>query len=212
MPAPANWLEHLQDEADAAFLYRELAGAEPDPARREIYQQLAQVEDRHVAAWRALLAEQGHIPPDAVPSPGARLRAWIARRFGDPTISIYPCRPTSNGAGIGVELFGTRFPLPPTCAEAADRECLLGLRPEHFQVALERMEGAVPAELDAVTPLNVRAVLLLKTRDGREILATCWEDEAARFPRGHRAAWATLRPDDLMLFDASGARLAPGAH
>ena len=82
MPAPADWLEHLQDEADAAFLYRELAGAEPDPARREIYQQLAQVEDRHVAAWRALLAEQGHIPPDAVPSPGARLRAWIARRFG----------------------------------------------------------------------------------------------------------------------------------
>jgi hypothetical protein len=24
--------------------------------------------------------------------------------------------------------------------------------------------------------------------------ATCWEDEAARFPRGHRAVWATLRP------------------
>jgi hypothetical protein len=56
-------------------------------------------------------------------------------------------------------------------------------------------------------------VLLLKTLDGQEILATCWEDEAARFPRGHRAVWATLRPDDLMLFDAaSGARLAPGAH
>jgi VIT1/CCC1 family predicted Fe2+/Mn2+ transporter len=82
MPAPAPWLEHLQDEADAAFLYRELAGAEPDPGRREIYQQLAQVEDRHVAAWRALLAEHGHMPPDVAPSTGARLRAWVAHQFG----------------------------------------------------------------------------------------------------------------------------------
>ena len=82
MATPTNWLHHLQDEADAAFLYRELAGAEPDPERREIYRQLAEVEDRHVAAWRALLVEQGHTPPEAVPSGGARLRAWLARRFG----------------------------------------------------------------------------------------------------------------------------------
>ncbi|MGH7516183.1 MAG: VIT1/CCC1 transporter family protein [Gemmatimonadales bacterium] len=81
-PAPAAWLHHLQDEADAAFLYRELAGVEPDPGRREIYRQLAGVEDRHVAAWRALLAEQGHSAPEPVPSGGARFRAWVARRFG----------------------------------------------------------------------------------------------------------------------------------
>src|SRR5688572_11082292 len=81
-PAPAAWLRHLQDEADAAFLYRELAGAEPDPERREIYRQLAEVEDRHVAAWRALLAEQGHAAPTPAPSGGARFRAWPARRVG----------------------------------------------------------------------------------------------------------------------------------
>ena len=78
---------------------------------------------------------------------------------------------------------------------------------------MEERPGAIPVELDAVTPLNVRAVLLLRTRGGQEILATCWEDEAARFPRGHRAVWASVRPDDLILFDAdSGARLAPAAH
>jgi VIT1/CCC1 family predicted Fe2+/Mn2+ transporter len=81
-PAPDRWLHHLQDEADAAFLYRELARAEPDPGRRAIYQQLAGVEDRHVAAWKALLAEQGYPAPDPEPSGGARLRAWMARRFG----------------------------------------------------------------------------------------------------------------------------------
>ena len=95
-----------------------------------------------------------------------------------------------------MELFGSRFPLPPTCAEAADRDCLLGLRPEHFQVAMERMEGAVPAELDAVTPLNVRAVLLLKTQAGEEVLASCSEADAMRFPRGHRAVWARPAMDD----------------
>ena len=79
---PQDWLHHLQDEADAAFLYRELAGAEPDPERRDIYRQLAEVEDRHVAAWRALLSEQGHPAPGPRPSGGARLRAWLARRFG----------------------------------------------------------------------------------------------------------------------------------
>ena len=29
---PADWLHHLDDEADAAYLYRELARAEPDAA------------------------------------------------------------------------------------------------------------------------------------------------------------------------------------
>jgi VIT1/CCC1 family predicted Fe2+/Mn2+ transporter len=82
VPNVHDWLHHLGDEADAAYLYRELAGAERDPQRSAIYRQLADVEDRHVAMWRQLLAEHGH--PAAVPRPsaGARLRAWVARRIG----------------------------------------------------------------------------------------------------------------------------------
>jgi VIT1/CCC1 family predicted Fe2+/Mn2+ transporter len=40
------------------------------------------VEDRHVAAWRKLLTEQGHDVPVPAPSRDARLRAWVARRVG----------------------------------------------------------------------------------------------------------------------------------
>ncbi len=83
MPTPPpNWLHHLQDEADAAFLYRELARAEPDSGRAELYLKLAGVEDRHVEQWRKLLAEEGH--PVEVPRPGvsARFRAWLARLLG----------------------------------------------------------------------------------------------------------------------------------
>jgi vacuolar iron transporter family protein len=79
---PHTWLHHLEDEADAAFLYRELAQAERDPQRADIYRKLAGVEDRHVELWRKLLAENGHTVGVPAPSRGARLRAWLARRLG----------------------------------------------------------------------------------------------------------------------------------
>ena len=81
-PPPATWLHHLEDEADAAYLYRELARAEPDAGKAEIYGKLAQVEDRHVEMWRKLLAENGHAVAVPEPSWGARFRAWLARRLG----------------------------------------------------------------------------------------------------------------------------------
>src|SRR5919106_821523 len=83
MPSPPpEWLHHLEDEADAAFLYRELARAEPDAGRAHLYLKLADVEDRHVEMWRRLMARQGHLVPVPVPSRGARFRAWLARRLG----------------------------------------------------------------------------------------------------------------------------------
>jgi VIT1/CCC1 family predicted Fe2+/Mn2+ transporter len=80
--APNLWLHHLEDEADAAFLYRELARTEADSKRAELYQKLAAVEDRHVDMWRKLLVEHGHPVPAVGPSLRARSMAWFARRFG----------------------------------------------------------------------------------------------------------------------------------
>ena len=74
--APAAWLHHLEDEADAAFLYRELASVERDATRAGLYRQLAEVEDRHVEMWQKLLLEHGHAPPVTRPSRGARFRAF----------------------------------------------------------------------------------------------------------------------------------------
>ena len=55
----------------------------------------------------------------------------------------------------------------------------MGIRAEDIEVALESRPDAIPVELDAVTPLNVRAVLYLRGRDGNELLATVTEDDAA---------------------------------
>ncbi len=73
---------HWQDEADAAFLYRLLADAEPDSQKKDLYRRLAEVEDRHVDIWSRLLREHGLEPGRFRPSARTRLLAFLGRVFG----------------------------------------------------------------------------------------------------------------------------------
>src|SRR5690349_242953 len=73
---------HWQDEADAAYLYRLLANAEPDLRKSDLYRRLAAVEDRHVAIWAGLLREHGREPGRFNPSARTRLLAALGRLFG----------------------------------------------------------------------------------------------------------------------------------
>jgi hypothetical protein len=79
-----TWLHHWQDESDAAFLYGVLASVEPDPKKRDVYQRLAKVEERHTLLWAKLLKDHGHPVPDglAPPTMQSRIQAWLGRRFG----------------------------------------------------------------------------------------------------------------------------------
>jgi VIT1/CCC1 family predicted Fe2+/Mn2+ transporter len=77
-----GFTHHWQDEADAAFLYRQLAEAEPDVAKRDVYQRLAEVEDRHVEVWAGLLAQHGRRLGPHRPTGRTRLLAFLGRRFG----------------------------------------------------------------------------------------------------------------------------------
>ncbi|MBI3983125.1 MAG: VIT1/CCC1 transporter family protein [Gemmatimonadetes bacterium] len=76
------WRHHLQDEADAAYLYQILAEREANPERRDLFHRLAEVEQRHTAVWRSVLAEHGTEIAQVPPSGRARLLAWLARRLG----------------------------------------------------------------------------------------------------------------------------------
>src|SRR5688500_3345862 len=73
---------HWQDEADAAYLYRLLAAAEPDAKKKDVYSRLADVEDRHVIVWADLLTKYGHPPLRFRPSGRARMLATLGRWFG----------------------------------------------------------------------------------------------------------------------------------
>jgi vacuolar iron transporter family protein len=84
MPTPDldAFADHWQDEADAAYLYRQLATIETDEQRRDVFARLAEVEDRHVEIWQRLLEEHGAPPGAFRPTGRARLLAFLGRRFG----------------------------------------------------------------------------------------------------------------------------------
>ena len=73
---------HWQDEADAAYLYRLLADAEPDVKKKDLFRRLAEVEDRHVEIWAKLLADHGRPVRSFRPSPRTRLLAGLGRLLG----------------------------------------------------------------------------------------------------------------------------------
>jgi hypothetical protein len=73
---------HWQDEADAAYLYRVLADAEPDPRKQDLYRRLADVEERHVEIWAKLMAQHGRKTSSFKPSMRARLLARLGGVFG----------------------------------------------------------------------------------------------------------------------------------
>lgn len=73
---------HWQEEADAAFLYRVLASAEPDARKKSLYLRLAEVEDKHVQVWAGLLAQHGRGVQGHRPSARTRLVAMLGRWWG----------------------------------------------------------------------------------------------------------------------------------
>jgi len=84
--ADESWDEHYRDERDAAFLYRALAAVEPNRERRELFEKLAIVEDRHAERWKELFAESGRPLPAYATASRTRLLAWVAKHFGTSVI------------------------------------------------------------------------------------------------------------------------------
>jgi VIT1/CCC1 family predicted Fe2+/Mn2+ transporter len=77
-----SWDEHYRDERDAAFLYRELAAIEPNVERRQLFDRLAKVEDRHAERWQQLFRESGRALPAYRTALRTKALAWTARRLG----------------------------------------------------------------------------------------------------------------------------------
>jgi VIT1/CCC1 family predicted Fe2+/Mn2+ transporter len=72
-------LDSWREEKQSAWLYREIADAEPDPKLAELFRTLATAAERQAAKWRA---DFGAEPPAFTPSTRARVTAALARRLG----------------------------------------------------------------------------------------------------------------------------------
>ncbi len=72
-------------EREAEALYRHLAQAEKDPAKKRILLKLAESEDHHAERWAARLKEFGGQPPEDKVGLGTRWRMRLARWLGTET-------------------------------------------------------------------------------------------------------------------------------
>ena len=131
----------------------------------------------------------------------------IARLFGDPPINLLPVVPVAGSQGAQLRVASTDIRLPPDQARPVE-DCVMGLRPEDVGVGFEERPGAMAVEIDAVTPLNDREVMLLRARDGTEIFASAPQGSMAGNLRGRRDAWAMLDLAQAHFFaSATGARV-----
>jgi multiple sugar transport system ATP-binding protein len=127
----------------------------------------------------------------------------VAQLFGDPPINLLACRPTPRGGRVAASAAGLDFLLDAS-AQAAGRECLLGIRPEALSVEPSERRGAARAEVVAVTPLHERLVVLLRMAHGEELVASI----IGGAPRTGVPVWITADPNHTLLFDAeSGHRI-----
>jgi VIT1/CCC1 family predicted Fe2+/Mn2+ transporter len=69
-------------EKDGIALYRAMAAAERDEKRAQIFEKLAQNEERHAQRWARLIETGGGKVPAHRPSLRVHLLGWLARRFG----------------------------------------------------------------------------------------------------------------------------------
>ena len=77
-----TWKSHLQDEIDAAFLYRILTGLINNEKKKKVYTQLADIEDKHTEAWEKLLKDNNISYGKRIPSLKAKILAWYSKKFG----------------------------------------------------------------------------------------------------------------------------------
>ena len=80
------WREILQEEVDAAAVYREAAAHEDEPRGREALERIAAEEERHARVWSERIAAAGGDGSIPGPSRRARLLASLSPRFSRSTV------------------------------------------------------------------------------------------------------------------------------
>ncbi len=73
---------NYQGEIDGVALYQRLSRAEKDPARSQIFLELAEAEKKHVQRWADKLRAAGIEPPPLRPTLRIRILGFLADRLG----------------------------------------------------------------------------------------------------------------------------------
>lgn len=77
-----RYLENRQSEVDSAAQYHAMAQVETNPSLSRVYENLAQVEEKHILFWETQLKKQGATIPPRKPSWRSRTLIRLAKMFG----------------------------------------------------------------------------------------------------------------------------------
>lgn len=128
----------------------------------------------------------------------------VASLFGDPSINTAETSVEADSSGVHVTLGGIKVQVAESYRAFAGRAVTFGVRPE--AVELGGAEG-LDADVVAVTPLNERTVLLLKTVSGWEFLASL-PSSASSIPEPGAKLRARFAASGTHIFDRqTGERL-----
>ena len=90
------WNKHLQNEIDAAFLYRTLVELVDDEKEKDIYNRLAQIEDKHISIWLEQFKIYEVKQPELIPSAKAKYLSLFSKKFGPTLLTKLQLREEAN--------------------------------------------------------------------------------------------------------------------
>lgn len=124
---------------------------------------------------------------------------FVAGFIGSPAMNFVPGKVRSNGSLVFVSDGGLTVPLTSAPASAEGRPLILGIRPEHFDLA----PNGIAAEVVVVEPTGSETMLAV--RAGGQDLTAVLRDRVRERP----GETVTLRPNCVHFFDAeTGRRLS----
>jgi len=127
----------------------------------------------------------------------------VAKLFGDPSINTIEATVSADGKSVAPG--GAEIALERVSGGLAGREVVFGVRPE--AITLSAGDPGLRSSVVAVTPLNERIVLLLKSASGWEFLASL-PATATEIPEPDTQVMARFAPEGTHLFDRqTGERL-----
>lgn len=77
-----RYRDNLQDETDAAFMYRAIAAMEKQPQLAEVFNRMAAIEENHIGFWERKITEAGGALKPGSPSLRARCMIVLAKILG----------------------------------------------------------------------------------------------------------------------------------
>ena len=138
------------------------------------------------------------------------LDAEIARLLSDSSINLFDCKAKVETGKLNVDPAQINLAVNAPAEVQNGQDCQVGIRPEHVNVTLadDKPPNSIVAHVEAVTPTNLRSLVVMRTQQNREIIAACDENLANNFKSGTEVN-ISFDPATLLLFAGETNKFIP---